>query len=189
MRDLYIDREVQTKLNITNHYNNFCHLKIRMELAWPITKCDRGLFLQHDLHNKGNVMYFEILNILFLHRIGKKSLTLDLILNTRFKGCLWALIYVMPKKRTSRGRTKGGKGSSGTVHCSKCGAMVPRDKAKKVTGRITLVEPTLAKELRAAGAYIAAPTDIKFYCVSCAVHMGVVKVRSEFDRRTAGRPR
>ena len=95
----------------------------------------------------------------------------------------------MPKKRTSRGRTKGGKGSSGTVHCSKCGAMVPRDKAKKVTGRITLVEPTLAKELRAAGAYIAAPTDIKFYCVSCAVHMGVVKVRSEFERRTAGRLR
>ncbi|MGH9981858.1 MAG: 30S ribosomal protein S26e, partial [Nitrososphaeraceae archaeon] len=50
----------------------------------------------------------------------------------------------MPKKRTSRGRTKGGKGSSGTVHCSQCGAMVPRDKAKKITGRITLVEPTLA---------------------------------------------
>ncbi len=57
----------------------------------------------------------------------------------------------MPKKRTSRGRTKGGKGSSGTVHCSQCGAMVPRDKAKKVTGRITLVEPTLAKELRGSG--------------------------------------
>ena len=55
---------------------------------------------------------------------------------------------MMPKKRTSRGRTKGGKGSSGTVHCSQCGAMVPRDKAKKITGRITLVEPTLAKELR-----------------------------------------
>ncbi|MFZ0556054.1 MAG: 30S ribosomal protein S26e, partial [Nitrososphaeraceae archaeon] len=33
----------------------------------------------------------------------------------------------MPKKRASRGRTKGGKGSSGTVHCSQCGAMVPRD--------------------------------------------------------------
>ena len=62
----------------------------------------------------------------------------------------------MPKKRTSRGRTKGGKGSSGTVHCSQCGAMVPRDKAKKITGRVTLVEPILAKELRAQGAYIAA---------------------------------
>jgi small subunit ribosomal protein S26e len=96
-------------------------------------------------------------------------------------------ICVMPKKRTSRGRTKGGKGSSGTVHCSQCGAMVPRDKAKKVTGRVTLVEPILAKELRAQGAYIAASTDVKFYCVSCAVHRGIVKVRSESERRRTGR--
>ena len=28
-------------------------------------------------------------------------------------------------------------------------------------------------------------TDVKFYCVSCAVHRGIVKVRSEADRRTA----
>jgi small subunit ribosomal protein S26e len=67
--------------------------------------------------------------------------------------------------------------------------MVPRDKAKKVTGRITLVEPTLAKELRSQGAYIAPSTDVKFYCVSCAVHRGVVKVRSELERRMAGRLR
>ena len=95
----------------------------------------------------------------------------------------------MPKKRASRGRSKGGKGSSGTVHCSQCGALVPRDKAKKVTGRITLVEPSLAKELRAQGAYIAGSSDVKFYCVSCAVHRGIVKVRSEIDRRTSGRLR
>ncbi len=95
----------------------------------------------------------------------------------------------MPKKRASRGRSKGGKGSSGTVHCSSCGALVPRDKAKKVTGRITLVEPTLAKELRQQGAYIPMSTDVKFYCVSCAVHRGVVKVRSEADRRTVGKLR
>ena len=95
----------------------------------------------------------------------------------------------MPKKRASRGRSKGGKGSSGVVHCSQCGALVPRDKAKKVTGRITLVEPTLAKELRAAGAYIPLSTDVKFYCVSCAVHRGIVKVRSEAERRSAGKLR
>jgi small subunit ribosomal protein S26e len=93
----------------------------------------------------------------------------------------------MPKKRASRGRSKGGKGSSGVVHCSQCGALVPRDKAKKVTGRITLVEPALAKELRASGAYIPMSTDVKFYCVSCAVHRGIVKVRSEAERRTGGR--
>ena len=55
--------------------------------------------------------------------------------------------------------------------------------------RISGNEPTLAKELKAQGAYIAPSTDVKFYCVSCAVHRGVVKVRSELDRRNTGRLR
>ncbi|HSE99503.1 MAG TPA: 30S ribosomal protein S26e, partial [Nitrososphaeraceae archaeon] len=53
----------------------------------------------------------------------------------------------------------------------------------------TLVEPTLAKELRAQGAYISPATDVKFYCVSCAVHRGIVKVRSELERRVNTRLR
>ena len=39
----------------------------------------------------------------------------------------------MPLKRASRGRRKGGKGSSGYIQCVNCAATVPRDKAKKVT--------------------------------------------------------
>lgn len=89
----------------------------------------------------------------------------------------------MGKKRKSRGRAKGGKGRSDQVHCSRCGSLVPRDKAKKMTSRVSLVEPTLAKELRAAGAYIAAPTTIKYMCISCAVHYGAVKVRAKEERR------
>ncbi len=69
------------------------------------------------------------------------------------------------------------------VQCSKCGTLVPRDKAKRVTSRTTLVEPMLARELRAAGAYIAAPKTLKNYCVSCAVHYGYVKVRAKIERR------
>ena len=52
-----------------------------------------------------------------------------------------------------------------------------------MTSRVNLVEPMLARELRAAGAYIAAPRMIKFYCVSCAVHYGYVKVRAKRERR------
>ncbi|HUI86859.1 MAG TPA: 30S ribosomal protein S26e [Nitrososphaerales archaeon] len=89
----------------------------------------------------------------------------------------------MTKKRKSRGRSKGGKGSSVVIHCSNCGAAVPRDKAKKVTTRMSLVEPTLARELRQQGAYIAAPTQVRYYCVSCAVHYGIVKVRARSERR------
>ena len=48
---------------------------------------------------------------------------------------------------------------------------------------MNLVEPTLARELRAQGAYIAAPTMTRFYCVSCAVHYGIVKVRAKSERR------
>lgn len=93
----------------------------------------------------------------------------------------------MPFKRKSRGRSKGGKGSSGVVQCASCGAMVPRDKAKKSTRRLSFVDAALAKELRQKGTYIAAPMDTKYYCVSCAVHRGIVKVRAEKERRM--RPR
>jgi len=93
----------------------------------------------------------------------------------------------MPLKRASRGRSKGGKGSSGVVQCMNCGATVPKDKAKKVTSRLNLVEHSLAKELRAQGAYIAAPKVLKWYCVSCAIHFGILKIRSEASRRQRGR--
>ena len=95
----------------------------------------------------------------------------------------------MPFKRKSRGRSKGGKGSSGAVQCVSCGSLVPRDKAKKVTKKRSIVDYALAKELRQKGTYIAVPAETKYYCVSCAVHRGVVKVRAESERRIRTRPR
>jgi len=89
----------------------------------------------------------------------------------------------LPIKRKSRGRSKGGKGRSGFVQCASCGELVPRDKAKKVSRRTSLVDPVLAKELRQKGAYISAPIQTKYYCVSCAVHRGIVKVRAKNERR------
>jgi small subunit ribosomal protein S26e len=95
----------------------------------------------------------------------------------------------LPVKRKSRGRSKGGKGRGALVQCSGCGALVPSDKAKKVSRRVTLVEPTLARELRQKGAYIPGHVNTKYYCVSCAVHRGVVKVRARDDRKSAWRRR
>lgn len=95
----------------------------------------------------------------------------------------------MPLKRASRGRKKGGKGSSGRVQCDNCGQTVPRDKVKKVTTRVNLVEHQLAKELREQGAYIPSNTVLKNYCISCAIHSGVLKIRSEDNRRQTGRLR
>lgn len=95
----------------------------------------------------------------------------------------------MPVKRKSRGRSKGGKGKSGLVQCSGCGELVPRDKAKRVSRRVSMVDYALAKELRQKGAYISAPVETKYYCVSCAVHHGVVKVRSKDERKRRRRKR
>jgi len=90
----------------------------------------------------------------------------------------------MPVKRKSRGRAKGSKGSSSLVQCVNCGAMVPRDKAKRSTRRVSFVEPQLAKELRQKGTFLASWVDTKYYCISCAVHRGIVKVRSESERHS-----
>ena len=89
----------------------------------------------------------------------------------------------MTLKRASRGRRKGGKGSSSVIQCVNCGGTVPKDKAKKVTSRLSLVEHQLAKELRAQGAYIAAPKVTKLNCISCAIHFKVLKIRSAEQRR------
>jgi len=95
----------------------------------------------------------------------------------------------VPVKRKSRGRSKGSKGRSSHVQCCGCGQLVPRDKAKKSTRRVSLLNPVLAKELRQKGAYISSQRDTKYYCVSCAVHRGIVKVRAEDERKTVRRRR
>jgi small subunit ribosomal protein S26e len=92
----------------------------------------------------------------------------------------------MPVKRKSRGRAKGSKGSSSLVQSANCGASVPRDKAKRSTRRVSFVEPQLAKELRQSGTFLASWVDTKYYCISCAVHRGIVHVRAESERRSKG---
>lgn len=90
----------------------------------------------------------------------------------------------MPQKRKSRGRTKGDKGRAGYVQCSMCGGRVPRDKAKKVTVYSSLVDSALAKELRTKGTYMPRHAVEKYYCVSCAVHRGISKVRAKAERHS-----
>ncbi|KPV62706.1 MAG: 30S ribosomal protein S26e [Candidatus Bathyarchaeota archaeon BA2] len=89
----------------------------------------------------------------------------------------------MPVKRKSRGRSKGSKGRGSLVQCSSCGELVPRDKAKKVSRRVSMVDSALYRELRQKGTYVSSRTETRYYCVSCAVHRGVVKVRAKDERR------
>lgn len=89
----------------------------------------------------------------------------------------------MPKKRESRGRHKGGKGSVRMTQCDQCGRMVPEDKAICITRWYSPVDPQLAAELEKKGAIIARYPVRKCYCVSCAVFLGIVKVRAEEERK------
>jgi small subunit ribosomal protein S26e len=48
-----------------------------------------------------------------------------------------------------------------------------------------LVDRRLLKELQNQGARIARTKRVQYLCISCAVHRGVVKVRSKVDRRSS----
>jgi small subunit ribosomal protein S26e len=90
----------------------------------------------------------------------------------------------MPQKRKSRGRSKGGKGVSTRVQCSQCGALIPRDKAKRVTAYKSLVDSGIAKELQSQGAIFARARTTRWFCVSCSIHRGIRKVRSKASRKS-----
>jgi len=89
----------------------------------------------------------------------------------------------MPKKRESRGRHKGSKGSVERIHCDQCGALIPEDKAICVTRWYSPVDPQLAAELEKKGAIISRYPVTKCYCVSCAIFLGIIKVRPEAERK------
>lgn len=90
----------------------------------------------------------------------------------------------MGVKRKNRGRRKGKgkKGRESYVYCSNCGARIPRDKAIRVVKWSSLVDPQLEKELKKQGAVVLRKPIVKYYCVSCAVHFGVVKIGGYSER-------
>ncbi|MEM1627922.1 MAG: 30S ribosomal protein S26e [Desulfurococcaceae archaeon] len=94
----------------------------------------------------------------------------------------------MPKKRESRGRRKGDKGKTGNMQCDNCGALIPADKAICVTKMYSPIPPGLAEELEKKGAIIMKYPMKKCYCISCAIHFGIIKVRPEEERKPKPMP-
>ena len=92
----------------------------------------------------------------------------------------------MPSKRRNNGRGKKNKGHSDVVNCLNCGRVVPKDKAIKRFAMRKLVDESSRKDIMDNYAY---DTNEAFhlpkiylkqqYCVSCAIHARIVRVRSQ----------
>ncbi len=95
----------------------------------------------------------------------------------------------MPKKRRNRGRRLSGAGHEGMVQCSLCGASIPADKAIKETRWVSPIRGQISSELEKQGTYVSKKPVTRYYCISCAIHRGIVRPRAEEDRKQTRLPK
>lgn len=90
----------------------------------------------------------------------------------------------MPVKRKSRGRHKGkSAGHVGYVQCYNCGARIPLDKAIKRVYWRSIVSGPLARELERQGTFVPRTREVRYYCVRCAIYLGIARMRARDERK------
>ena len=97
----------------------------------------------------------------------------------------------MPKKRRNNGRNKNNKGLALAIHCTNCCRLVPKDKAIKRYVIKNLVDASSKRDIEECSVYTDKEEPYTMpklyvkneYCVACAIHARIVRVRSGEDRR------
>ena len=93
----------------------------------------------------------------------------------------------MPSKRRNNGRGKKNKGHSNVIRCLNCGRVCPKDKSIKRFQMRNMVDGSSKRDIEDNYAYDTTENRLvlpkiyvkQCYCVSCAIHARVVRVRSQ----------
>ena len=99
----------------------------------------------------------------------------------------------MTKKRRNGGRGKKGRGHVKPVRCVNCYRCTPKDKAIYRYYARSLVDQAGLRDVKDMSVIpdFRPPRSYRklYYCVSCAIHSRIVRVRSREDRRVRRDPR